>query len=141
MTNNLAGNKMDYYLRREIGYTAGDCATQRRESAVTVRLTNTAQQNMPLPEYVSGRSGLVEGLPLNAPGGTMVTSVRLLVTSGARLERIESNSGKLSAITTVERGHPSYGVQVVIPPGQSGELICRLSEPTTAGAARVPSNP
>lgn len=139
--NNLAGNKMDYYLRREIGYTAGDCASQRRESAVTVRLTNTAQQDMPLPEYVSGRSGLVEGLPLNAPGGTMVTSVRLLATSGARLERIESNGGELSANIAVERGHPSYEVQVVIPPGQSGELIFRLSEPTTAGAARVPVQP
>ena len=40
--NNLAGNKMDYYLKREIEYAADGCDGDMRNSTVTVRLTNTA---------------------------------------------------------------------------------------------------
>ena len=40
--NNHGGNKMDYYLRREIDYSAADCASDTRKSTVTVRLTNAA---------------------------------------------------------------------------------------------------
>jgi hypothetical protein len=41
----------------------------------------------------------------------------------------------------VERGHPTFEAQVALPPGQSGELIFRLSEPTSPGAPRVPVQP
>ena len=40
-----------------------------------------------------------------------------------------------------ERGRPGFEVQVAIPPGKSGELIFRLSEPTFPGAPRVPVQP
>ena len=39
--NNLAGNKMDYYLKREIEYVADGCDSDMRNSTITVRLTNT----------------------------------------------------------------------------------------------------
>jgi hypothetical protein len=138
--NNLAGNKMDYYLKREIEYAADGCDGDRRKSTVTVRLTNTARPGQ-FTEYVGGRGGIVEGLDLNVPLGTMVTSVRLLATQGSKLEGIVSNGQRLAANVDVERGHPSYEVQVVIPPGQSGEISFQLSEPTVPGAARVPVQP
>lgn len=138
--NNLAGNKMDYYLERQIEYAADGCGGDMRNSTVTVRLTNTATDR-PLPDYVAGLDGLGEEIPLKAPRGTMVSSVRVLTTKGAKLLGVSSNGERTSAITHLENGHPSFEVQVAIPPGQSGELIFRLSEPTAPGAGRVSVQP
>ncbi len=138
--NNLAGNKMDYYLKREIEYVADDCDGDMRNSTITVRLTNTAADSE-LPDSVAGTDGLAEEIPLKAPRGTMVSSVRLLATKGARLISVSSNGKKTSAITHLERGHPSFEVQLAIPPRQSGELTFRLSEPTAPGEPRVPIQP
>ncbi len=81
--NNLGGNKLDYYLRREIEYAADGCRGDTRESTVTVRLSNTAP-DAPLPEYVASIGGLPPGLATNIPPGTNVTSVSLVATTGAK---------------------------------------------------------
>ena len=138
--NNLAGNKMDYYLKREIDYSADGCDGDTRNSTVTVRLTNTAPDK-PLPEYVGGTLGLDPKLGLNVPSETMVTSVRLIATAGAKLLGVTSGDKSVPAIGHQERGHPTFEVQVAIPPGQSGDLVFRLSEPTSPGAPRVPVQP
>lgn len=138
--NNLAGNKMDYYLTREIEYAADGCDGDMRNSTITVRLTNTATDNA-LPDNVAGTVGLAETIPLEVPRGTMVSSVRVFTTKGAQLMSVTSNGKRISAIPRVENGRPSFEVQVAIPPGQSGELSFRLSEPTAAGEARVPVQP
>jgi hypothetical protein len=139
--NNLGGGKMDYYLRREIEYAADDCDGDMRNSTVTVRLTNTATTDKPLPDYVGGSSGLAPGLPIKVSTGTMVSSVRVIATKGARLMSVTSNGERTLATQHVDNGHPSFQVQVAIPPGTSGELIFRLSEPTSPGAPRVPVQP
>ena len=138
--NNLGGNKMDYYLKRDIDYSADGCDGDTRNSTVTVRLTNTAADR-PLPDYVGGTMGLDPKLPLKVPPGTMVTSVRLVATEGARLLAVTSGGKSVPAVAHQERGHPTFEVQVVIPPGQSGELVFRLSEPTSPGVPRVPIQP
>ena len=141
--NNLGGNKMDYYLKREIEYVADGCEGDRRMSTVTVRLTNTVPESVipTLPDYVAGIAGLSAGLPFTFPKGSMVSSVRLLATQGAEVESLLSNGERASFFRATERGHPVYEVQVVIPPGKSGELVFRLSEPTTPGEPRVPVQP
>lgn len=138
--NNLAGNKMDYYLEREIEYAADGCDGDMRNSTVTVRLTNTATDR-PLPDDVAGLSGLSKDIALNAPRGTMVSSVRVLATSGAKLISVSSNGKRTSAVVRTENGHPSFEVQLAIPPGRTAELTFRLSEPTSPGEARVPIQP
>lgn len=148
--NNLAGNKMDYYLNREIEYAADGCGGDTRNSTIVVRLTNTATDK-PLPDYVSGTMGLGQdrGVPwqratrtlLNAPRGTMLSSVRLLATKGSKLLSVTSSGERVSAFTRVENGRPSFEVQVAIPPGKSGELTFRLTEPTSSGEPRVPVQP
>ena len=140
VVNNLAGNKMDYYLTREIEYAADGCKGDMRNSTITVRLTNTAADE-PLPETVGGTAGLAPDLPIKFLPGSMVTSVRLVATSGAELRGVTSNGKSVSAIVRKERGHPTFEVQVVIPPGQSGDLTFRLSEPTSPGTPRVPIQP
>lgn len=138
--NNLGGNKMDYYLKREIEYVADGCSGDSRKSTVSVRLKNDAPPT-PLPSYVAGTGGLNPTLPIQLPSGSMLTSVKLLATSGATLESALSNGERVQVFTGSERGHPTFEIQVVIPPGQSGELSFRLSEPTSPDAARVPVQP
>ena len=138
--NNLGGNKMDYYLEREIEYVADGCDGDTRMSTVTVRLKNVVPDT-PLPEYVAGAAGLNPDVPLDLVPGTMLTSVRVLGTQGATLQSALSNGQRLPVVKGAERGHPTFEVQVAIPPGQSGELSFRLSEPTVLGSALVPVQP
>lgn len=138
--NNLGGNKLDYYLKREIEYAADGCDGPRRNSTVTVRLTNNTP-DAPLPDYVAGSEGFLPNVPLEIPNGTMLTSVRLLATTDAQLVSAVANGEPMKVFSEVERGHPSYEAQVAIPRGQSGEVTFYLSEPTAKGAPRVPVQP
>ena len=134
--NNLGGNKLDYYLRREIEYAADGCEGGTRESTVTVRLSNTVPEG-PLPEYVT-RTVLPS---VNAPAGTNLSSVSLVATKGAKLKGAVANGQKLPVFAGTDRGHPVFEVQVAIPRGQSVELKFLLTEPSSPGAARVPIQP
>ena len=140
VVNNIGGNKMDYYLKREIEYAADGCDGDRRNSTITVRLANMATGEA-LPDYVGTASGLAKGLPIKVPNGTIVSSVRVIATDGARLLSVTSNGEKTTATAQTDRGHPSFEVQVAIPPGKSGELTFRLTEPTSPGAPQVPVQP
>ncbi|GAA1691092.1 hypothetical protein MMUR_55450 [Mycolicibacterium murale] len=140
VVNNLGGNKMDYYLAREIEYVADGCTGDTRNSTVTVRLTNTIE-DIPEPDYIAGTLGFPDQYRGTMPRGTMLSSVRLLATTGAALESVLSNGLRAPTFVSTERNHPSFEVQLAIPPGETAELTFRLTEPTTAGAARVPVQP
>lgn len=140
IVNNLGGNKLDYYLRRHIEYAADGCGDKTRKSTVTIRLTNAAPAG-PLPDYVASSAGLLPELPMNVPNATMLSSVRLLATKDAKLVSAIVNGERVSAFTETERGHPSFEVQLAIPPGKTAELNFHLSEPTSAGAPDVPIQP
>jgi hypothetical protein len=138
--NNFGGNKMDYYLTREIEYVADGCNGETRNSTVTVRLTNTRVDST--SEWATVSQGLPSDFPIKFPPGTMISSVKLLATKGATLTSVTANGEKiLPNREVVERGRSSFEVQVVIPPGQSGELSFQLEEPTSPGEARVPVQP
>lgn len=138
--NNLGGNKLDYYLRRQIEYVADSCDGETRMSTVTVRLSNEAPKSG-LPDYVAAAPGIRQDIPLDVPKGAMVSSVRLLATQGATLTSALVDGQQVPVFSGTERGHPTFEVQLGIPPGQSGELTFRLSEPTAPGQARVPVQP
>jgi hypothetical protein len=138
--NNLAGNKLDYYLTRDIEYTAGACDGKTRKSVVTVRLTNRAPANG-LPDYVAATGGLRPG-ELPVPSSTNVTWVSLLATTNAQLTKVTVNGEQPTKIVTgAERGHPVFNVQFAIPPKRTTELRYELTEPTSPGAPRVPIQP
>ncbi|BBZ56364.1 DUF4012 domain-containing protein [Mycolicibacterium phocaicum] len=140
VANNLAGNKMDYYLKREITYTADQCGGPTRNSTVTLKLTNDAPDTE-LPDYVAGVGGLSSNVKLTMPRGSMLTSIKLIATKGSKLETAFANGQLAPVFAGVERGHPVFELQVVIPPKQSGVLTFHLTEPTSPGAARVPIQP
>jgi hypothetical protein len=137
--NNLSGNKLDYYLTRQIEYSADACDSEARKSTVTVRLINNVP-NQPLPDYVAGQEGLV-GLPVQAPNGTNVSSISLLATKGAKLTGTFANGMRVPHFTATERGHPIFNVQLLLPPGTPVEVKFELTEPTSPGAPRVPIQP
>ncbi|WP_409366144.1 DUF4012 domain-containing protein [Mycolicibacterium elephantis] len=138
--NNLGGNKMDYYLTRQIEYAADGCDGETRKTTITVRLANTAPDG-PIPDYVGGSPGIIQGAPINAPSGTMLTSVTLVATKGAELAGAIANGQNVPVSRGMERGHPTFEMQVGIPRGTSGEIKFLLSEPTSPGPARVPVQP
>ncbi|MCX2934606.1 DUF4012 domain-containing protein [Mycobacterium sp. CVI_P3] len=139
--NNLGGNKMDYYLDRQIEYVADGCDGDKRMSTVTVRLTNTLSDPTGLPDYVAGKLGFVPGLAENIPRGAMLTSVRLLATTDAQVISVLVNGKRVRVFGATERNHPSYEAIVAIEPGKTAEITFRLSEPTAPGEARVPVQP
>lgn len=139
--NNLGGNKLDYYLKRQIEYVADRCKGDTRNSTVSVRLSNEVPDAETLPDYVAGRMGFFPELGGNIPKGTMISSVRLLATQGAQLGGALVNGKRVPVMQRTERGHPSFEVQVAIPAGKSADIAFRLSEPTAPGHARVPFQP
>lgn len=137
--NNLGGNKLDYYLRTKIEYSADTCDGETRKSTITVQLTNTAPEG-PLPDYVAASPGF----PMFAkifPNGTNFAQVTLLATTGAKLEALINRNEKLPFYSGTERNHPVFMTQVAIPRGKSIELKFLLTEPTAPGAPRVPVQP
>ena len=130
--NNFGGNKMDYYLTRD--RVCRRRLRRRHEEFDNHRAVDQHdRRSKVLPEYVAGAMGLPPDLPFKVPPGTMVSSVRVIATKGAKLVGLTANGERTAAISKVERGHPTFEVQVVIPPGQSGELVFQLSEPTSQG--------
>jgi hypothetical protein len=103
-------------------------------------LTNTIK-DIPEPDYIAGTLGFPDQYRGTMPRGTMLSSVRLLATTGATLESVLANGLRAPVFTSSERNHPSFEVQLAIPPGDTAELTFRLAEPTAAGAARVPVQP
>ncbi|MEU5844165.1 DUF4012 domain-containing protein [Rhodococcus sp. NPDC047139] len=134
--NNLGGNKLDYYLEREIEYTAGSCDGDTRDAKVTVRLTN----GLPPGNYTDYVAGMFDN-PVGAPVGTNLTDVGLLATQGAKLRKVTVNGTTAFGYTGIERSHPMFNVQAPIPRGETVEVVYELEEPAAAGTARVPVQP
>ncbi|QBJ95978.1 DUF4012 domain-containing protein [Rhodococcus sp. ABRD24] len=133
VVNNLGGNKLDYYLEREIEYTAGSCEADTRTSQVTVRLTNT----LPPGDYTKYVAGMFDN-PMGAPIGTNLTNLSLVATQGAKLNKVTVDGKPAFAFTGAERGHPVFDLQTQIRQGKTVEVKYELTEPTVAGEARVP---
>lgn len=133
VVNNLGGNKLDYYLQREIDYTAESCAGDTRRSTVTVRLTNA----LPAGDYTKYVAGMFDN-PMGAPMGTNLTNLSLVATQGAKLDKVTVDGKPAFAFTGAERGHPVFDIQTQIRREQTIEVKYELTEPTVAGEPRMP---
>lgn len=137
VVGNLAGNKIDYYLKRSIKYEAGICDGDTRTSTVEVKLTNTVT-DMSLPPYVIGSLGNPQ---LELPNGTNFSAVTLYTTSGATIDTATVDGETMNFATGTERGHPYATGQVKIPAGETVTVAYQVTEPTSAGPAVVPVQP
>ncbi len=136
VANNAGGNKLDYYLGREVTYTAGPCGHPRRSSEVVVRLSSSAPPGgRGLPDYVAGR------LDGRAGRGTNHVLVSLYATSGAQLTGAVADGRPILVAAQKELGHPVYTADVEVAPQGTTTVTFRLDEPTSAGSAVVPLQP
>ena len=136
VVNNQGGNKLDYYLSREIEYVADSCVGDTRSSTVTVRLTN----NTPAGEFPDYVAGLFETVG-NVPKGTNAVDLSLLATSGATLDKVTVNGAQQFVFTGTELGHPVFNVRPMIQRGKTTVVKFELTEPSAPGEARVPVQP
>jgi hypothetical protein len=134
---NLAGNKIDYYLKRSITYRAAKCEGSERKSTVEVKLTNTVE-DLSLPRYVIGNLGNPQ---LELSHGTNFSSVTLYATDGATLESATVEGQPMLYSEGSERGHPFFTTQVKIPAGKTATLRYSMIEPVVPGEAQVPVQP
>lgn len=137
--NNHAGNKMDYYLHREIEYRAESCTAGSRRSTVTVRLTNTAPDDVvAYPDYVAGA---VDGRYDDIPKGSNLPMITLVGTRGAQLGKVTVDGNSTFPFRGTEIGHPVFHVRAAVPRGESVEVVFELTEPSAPGAPQVPLQP
>ncbi|MDV6305592.1 DUF4012 domain-containing protein [Rhodococcus cerastii] len=135
VVNNAGGNKLDYYLARDISYTAGSCTDGTRTSTVTATLTNTVNPDG-LTQYVAST------FQPNVPYGTNEAIVYLYGTQGATITAMKVDGVTAFSIQGgTELGRPVKAAYVTIPPGESQTVTWELEEPSSAGAATVPVQP
>lgn len=116
---NTAGNKMDYYLARDLKIETLTCGP-KNQTRVVFTLTNTASAKEKLPAYVAGR------LDLNRPAGlanSHGTRAVLLAPVNARITSATETATKQKfGFLVRERGRIGVAVQVDLAAGQSQEF-------------------
>ncbi|MBY6679055.1 DUF4012 domain-containing protein [Rhodococcus sp. BP-332] len=138
VVNNGAGGKLDYYLERDITYTASSCVGDTRTTQITASVTNTAPPQ-DYPRYIAGRQN--ETTAYEGPPGTNRSVVSVFTTTGSTLTKASIDGQQVFVLTGQERGHPFFYTPFVVEPGQTKTLVLDLVEPTAPGAARVPLQP
>ena len=133
VVNSGVASKLDYYLRRTVSWTSNGCGPDGQASKVVVTLTNTAPRSG-LPEYVAPKPGSQGGPAVLAtlPRGTDYLLVNVLTTRGTLLRSATVDGRPGTASVGAERGHPVFGFEVAIQPGQTRTLTLDLVTPRTA---------
>ena len=123
--NDGASDKLGYYLANEVGVSAGNCrADGSREIEVKVTLRYPAPSDG-LPSYVTG---------VSAPGApySLKTNVSIFAPVGGGLISA-TKGGAVKGIARGEEGAREVGsVGVELEPGQSTELVFKVSAPAPA---------
>lgn len=135
---NLAGNKIDYYLKRDIAYRSSTCTGNTRESTVTVKLTNTVK-DLSLPAYVIGGLGNPDK---RITPGTNYANITLNATNGSVLKSVTVDGQPTLYGSGTELGHMHATAQARVKPGATATVVFTVIEPTSAkGAPVVPVQP
>jgi protein-tyrosine-phosphatase len=130
VVNSGVASKLDYYLRRTVSWTSTGCGSAGQDSRVVVTLTNTAPRSG-LPEYVAPKPGTQGGPAVLAtlPRGTDYLLVNVLTTRGTLLRSATVDGQPGTASVGAERGHPVFGFEMAIRPGQKRTLTLDLLSP------------
>jgi hypothetical protein len=127
--NNGGGNKLDYYLERDLTYEAGPCIPGApRAATVTLRLTNRAPRGG-LTDYVAGRADLPKN---TVPAGTNRLLVGYYATTGAGFDKATLDGKAALLAVDTERGRPVFTAALEIAPGQTRTLVLHIDEPEGA---------
>jgi hypothetical protein len=143
---NASGSKLDYFLDRSVGYTAGSCTGRRRTSRIAVNLTNRAPASG-LPPYVTiftngGRttSSYDNAVTLSVYATRGAQFVRATL-DGRPIARAPVTSGGPFLSAGSEQGLPVWYVFLVLPRDQTRRLVLDLDEPVVSGSPRIETQP
>jgi hypothetical protein len=132
---NAGGNKLDYYLNRQLSWVASGCGATRKTEA-TIALSNDAPASG-LPAYVTERN--------DDPGhynvGDNAVIVQYYATQGAKLTAASLNGNALDLYVMSERGHPVYMALVELPRGTTQTLKFYTEEPNNGAPVQVLKQP
>lgn len=136
--NNSVGDKLDYYLKRQLSYAAQGCAAGR-SATISLKLLNTAPRHG-LPEYVRVRTDLGPGHIESVPDEPL--NVRIYASHGDLLTgaTLDGHPIKMSR-SGLERGHPVFATPITLHPGVPRTLVLHLTEPSMFGAATTKVQP
>jgi hypothetical protein len=127
--NNGGGNKLDYYLEREVTYEAAPCSSPTPDNAtVTIRLTNRAPRSG-LTDYVAGRA---DRPVVPVKKGTNRLLVGYYATKGAAFSDATLDGKPELLSVDSERGRPVFTSTLEIAPGQTRVLRMTIEEPAEA---------
>ncbi len=126
--NNAGGNKLDYYLKREVTYAAADCGSTDPRATVTIRLTNTAPRTG-LTSYVAGRA---DHPVVPVTRGTNLLLVGYYASKGAAFSDATLDGEQAFLAIDSERGRPVFTSALEIAPGQTRTLVLHIEEPPKA---------
>ncbi|WP_458528977.1 DUF4012 domain-containing protein [Oryzihumus sp.] len=126
--NNGGGNKLDYYLARDVTYRSGSCQGGQRPATVTIRLTNGAPRSG-LTDYVAGRADLPRG---SVPPGTNRLLVSYYATRGAGFDGATLDGRQALLTVDAQAGRPVFTSELEISPGQTRTLVLHVLEPASA---------
>lgn len=125
--NNGGGNKLDYYLARDVTYAAA-CPGPQPTATVTIKLTNTA----PATGLGSYAAGTADPAQAGQPLGMSRLLVGYYATKGAYFKHPTLDGRPTFLTTDTERGRPVFTATVDIPPGATRTLVLHIEEPAAA---------
>ncbi len=128
---NASGDKLDYYLDRDVSWQAGPCAGPRRTTTLTATLTNTAPASG-LPPYVTGEATVGRTV---APY-SLKEYVSVYGTAGGQLSHVEVDGQSAVAIPGTERGHPVASLYVTLPAAGGRHTITVTWDEPSSGAVQ-----
>jgi hypothetical protein len=132
--NNVAANKIGYYLTRSVTYRRASCAAGT--ATVTVKIHNSAPKH--------GLQSYVAGTFHNDPSlaGSTILLLALYDTDGATTEKVTVDGLTRAYRTYSQRGHPVVEPsRFFISPGQTRTVVFTEHEPAATGPLVALSQP
>jgi hypothetical protein len=120
VSNNAAGNKADYYVRRRVSYVR----TGEGQADVTVELSNTVEPSA-VPPIVIGR---LDDPPFEVEPGQTRQLLSIYVGVGELVERVLVDCVEASADIGTERGHGVATVLVEIRPSRPTVVVAEVTD-------------
>jgi hypothetical protein len=135
-TDNATGGKLDYYLRRTLGYQRTGCGSAS-QTVTTIGLHNDVPPGS-LPPYVTLRQDH-PGYP-TAPGDNKIL-LNVYATGGTTIQSVTVDGIRTTGIVSSERGLTVVTIPVELKRGATRSVVVTAHEPPRYGTVQLLKQP
>jgi hypothetical protein len=128
VTQNAAGGKLDYWLRRSTDYRAVRRPDGSADVTVTVSVTNTAPPGLP----ASVRRRDVPGGPPGNPDAENLIWLSVYTGRGSGVRAVSVDGRPTPVTSGIEKDHPVAATTLAIRRGQTRRVVLRIWEPVAS---------